>query len=335
MRKARQNVIHCYFHQSDMDGFTSGWLIKWAFENAFVKNPFKDFRVMMHRYNYGFYINENQIEPQDMVILVDCSFPKEDMEYVKNKVKGKMLWMDHHITVLDEMEGFDVPGDRGEEFAGCRHTFNWIKRNRTELGKKLGETYWDNLQRFVDCIDIYDRFDKSDSILWTEALNMNFAFSALNTDPSTEAGLKFWNLIDEACDSSDKITEMIEDFDYDGALIYASHKERNRQLVNAYGFEGQISGFEHIGLGLFLNQGIGGSLIFEDSVDWDKHDYVGCFVYSGKKNLWSVSLYSEKEDVDLTPIFNYYNGGGHRGAGGMRVREFKYVSTNKKLFFSS
>ena len=56
---------------------------------------------------------------------------------------------------------------------------------------------------------------------------------------------------------------------------------------------------------------------FDQINDPDKHDIMICYVQSSDGN-WIVSLYTEKEHIDVEKICAKYGGGGHKGAAGFR-----------------
>jgi len=65
--KERIPKIHLYYHQSDMDGHSSGYLMYWAFKEGIVNCPLKEAIIYLNPFNYGFYIKEDYIYPQDML----------------------------------------------------------------------------------------------------------------------------------------------------------------------------------------------------------------------------------------------------------------------------
>lgn len=318
-------TVHIVYHKSDMDGWASCALFKWALENKYLHFPLKDFNINLIPYNYGFYFPFHKVEEKDMIIMVDASLPESEMYSLYEIVGGKFIWIDHHVTVLEALEEFKAIGDRSVEHSACMLSFKWIRSKLTEKGKELGDSFWDNLEKIYRYFDVYDIFNQTVDI-WQDALTMNYLFGALVIDPEDWDSAKvFWEEVWEAC-KKNEIDELIEDLIRDGSLIRNAFENYNTQLVRAYGFEAEFEGLKIF----FINRGIGGSAVFS-RIDTSKYDAVCCFVYSGKKDLYSFSFYAENPETDLTPIFKKYDGGGHKGSGGIRVKSFEYCPKTKKM----
>jgi len=317
--------VHIVYHKSDMDGWASCAIFKWALENKYLKFPIDNFEIHLIPYNYGFYFPFHKVEEQDMIIMVDASLPVEEMYSLYDMVRGKFIWIDHHITVLESLKDFKAIGSRSVEHSACMLSFQWIKNNLTELGKSKSSKFWENLERVYSYFDTYDIYNQ-DSNIWIEALTMNYLFGSLDINPEFEESSKyFWADVFASCES-DMVDELIEDFVRDGTLIQTAFNNYDTQLVRAYGFEATFEGLKIF----FINRGIGGSAVFS-KINTDKYDAVSCFVYSGKKDLYSFSFYAQKPETNLVPIFDKYGGGGHKGAGGIRVKSFKYNPNSKEI----
>ena len=328
--RQRQPKVHIYYHKCDMDGQSSGYLMKWAIENGIINFPFKNHQVVLVPFNYGFFIKDEMIQKEDVLILLDISFPKDDMLRLYKTVDKKMIWIDHHITVIEEMqkENFQPLCNCSDEFAACKLTLNWIKSNLSKKGKDLTSVFWSNLTKFIDYLDTYDRFDKQ-SELWEVAYTINFVFPAFETDPITMGGDAFWEMILTACEEGE-IEEDINDFYEKGKIVRSVMESNNSQLINSYGF---VAKFEGLNI-YFVNRGIGGSYVFDNHFDPTIHDAVCCFIYT-KKAQFSMSFYTTKEGIDLTPIFEKFNGGGHKGAGGIKVKSLDFDPVKKILTVKS
>jgi nanoRNase/pAp phosphatase (c-di-AMP/oligoRNAs hydrolase) len=76
---------------------------------------------------------------------------------------------------------------------------------------------------------------------------------------------------------------------------------------------------------LACNRMFTGSKLFNSQWDSDKYDIM--MVFGWKKDKWVVSLYSDKEDVNVGLSAYKYGGGGHRKAAGFQcdVLPFKEV----------
>ena len=61
------------------------------------------------------------------------------------------------------------------------------------------------------------------------------------------------------------------------------------------------------------------SQMFDSIWNPDKHDAMCTFCW--KKDKWTVSLYSTKDNVDVSEICKARGGGGHKGAAGFQCSE--------------
>jgi oligoribonuclease NrnB/cAMP/cGMP phosphodiesterase (DHH superfamily) len=81
-------------------------------------------------------------------------------------------------------------------------------------------------------------------------------------------------------------------------------------LVKAWSFFVNFEGYKAIA----CNAGSVSSQLF-DIVE-EEYDIMMPFVFNGKK--WTVSLYTKKENIDVSEIALKYGGGGHRKAAGFQ-----------------
>ena len=56
---------------------------------------------------------------------------------------------------------------------------------------------------------------------------------------------------------------------------------------------------------------------------WDENKYDVMVVYSQNKGNWWFSVYTSKEDVDVSLIAKQLGGGGHRKAAGFSVKKLE------------
>lgn len=86
----------------------------------------------------------------------------------------------------------------------------------------------------------------------------------------------------------------------------------NKKYAKTCYFETEIDGLKC----LAINKMLSNSQLF-DSV-WDETKYDAMLMFGYRKGQWHVSLYSTKEDVDVSVVAKKYGGGGHRGASGFQ-----------------
>ena len=82
------------YHSRDLDGWTSGAIIKAIYPDA-----------KMIGYDYGEKFPWDEIPEGEGIVMADVSLPREDMIRLGMLSKGKMVWIDHHISAITAMIG--------------------------------------------------------------------------------------------------------------------------------------------------------------------------------------------------------------------------------------
>lgn len=125
----------CIYHGNCADGFTAAWVIRKVHPDCeFVP---------------GFY----QTEPPDVtgkiVYMVDFSYRRPVMEELISK-SAKFIHIDHHITAINDMEGFDAP-----------NFFSFYSPDNSASGAMLAWLYFFpdiEVPKFIRHIDDRDRW---------------------------------------------------------------------------------------------------------------------------------------------------------------------------------
>ena len=314
----------------DADGYTSSFLLFFAIINKLI--PVEDYEdIIVQHMNYGWNFNDmNKIENGDIVYMTDFSLKLPEMLGIEKKVgKKNFHWIDHHDLVLKEYkDSFAKSKYRKSGTAATELVYNYIQDNIIEPDSTISEderlsksiTQFQNLKRFVDLVANYDIHNKTET-WYSEILPFSFALRAVEMDLTEDEGKKFWKEVLKNAKDKDTFEDFIQDMLYDGERIAAYCFQENHSLVKSYGFPINLDGFKIFA----VNKGIGGSVVFE-GMELSDYDGVMCFVYNGKSNYYSCSVYTDKADVDLTSIFKKYGGGGHKNAGNFRSASLKIVN---------
>jgi len=279
--------MKCFYHSADLDGHCSGAIIKREFP-----------RCEIIGINYGDEFPWDKIQPNEKIFMVDFSLqPFDGMERLNNICM--LHWIDHHKTAIDEAHkrsflAYQQHIENG--LAGCELTWEYIygKSCTTPLGVRL--------------LGRYDVWDNSDSRTLPFQYGMrNFA----NTFPDN---IELW----EKIFSSDSFCETIIE---QGELLLEYERKQNEKFCKAYSFETVFDGMKAI----CANRGFCNSKLFDSVYDPSRHHLMISFVrMKYPKKLWTVSLYSTREDVDCGAIAKKYGGGGHNGAAGFQTKEIPF-----------
>jgi len=89
-------------------------------------------------------------------------------------------------------------------------------------------------------------------------------------------------------------------------------------------FETDLDGLHCIA----ANRGLANSQLF-DSV-WDSNRYDAMMTFHWRKGQWNISLYSDKDDVDVSLVAKAHGGGGHKEAAGFQCAELPFALTASK-----
>jgi oligoribonuclease NrnB/cAMP/cGMP phosphodiesterase (DHH superfamily) len=256
------------------------------------------------------------INQGEAVFIVDFGPEPEIMRQIIDKIgitssEAPLLltWIDHHKTTLEKYKDFKfypngrVPdGIRRVGDSGCFLTWEHFKpKDAMPLIVRLIDD-WDTWKHKMDPTTNY----------------LQAGLTTINADPNNQ---EFW-----ANHLRNPILpiEVIVDFQLDllkpilekGCIITEQRENSNRGLVAEWAFPVDWEGLHFCA----LNFGKGSSKIF-DSVK-DKYDAFITFIYDGRK--YTVSLYTDRPDLDVSKIALKYGGGGHRGACGFTCRELPF-----------
>ena len=92
-----------FYHSADLDGHCSGAVIKLKYPNC-----------EMIGINYGDEFPWDSISENDVVIMSDFGLqPFEDMLKLNDKC-NQLIWIDHHITAMDEYDKHDIEINQGD-----------------------------------------------------------------------------------------------------------------------------------------------------------------------------------------------------------------------------
>lgn len=275
----------CIYHSKDLDGFTSG---------AVVKRKYPDAKLI--GWDYGEGIPWDDIPWNEEVIMIDISFPMEDMIKVSEKTDGRLTWIDHHLSAKKD---FDEYKDSN------KHLINYIYK----LGIAACEIGWGHLfpdEKMPEAVLLlgeYDTWRNQDEYRWNNRiLPFQYIMRLICTSPEEFPGVMFWKAVD------------LEDQIEAGQLILKYQRKQDERAMKG-SFVCEFEGLR----ALCCNIGGASSNSFLSVWNEEKHDVMIPFFYSGRK--WTFSLYTTKDEVDCSVIAKKLGGGGHKKASGFILQE--------------
>lgn len=259
------------YHSKDYDGICSREIVKKAYPDAETFG-----------FNYGDKIPDN-LDTYDQLILVDISFPPDIMKGIKDR----LIWVDHHITAIQDSEknGYaGVPGIRKIGEGACSLAWKYFMKSP--------------VPEAVSLLSAYDVWDKEKHDWERETLPFQYALRGLY-------GLDLTAEIIE----SDPLNIIQE-----GKIILRYQKEEWKNCVNKNAFPVTVDG-KLKGLAM-ITTNTGSSQFDHVYPDYD------IFVWGtlGGDGIFRFSIASNSERVSEfncgVYMKEHYNGGGHQGVAG-------------------
>ncbi len=268
----------CIYHIADHDGKGSA---------AIVKRIYPETELL--GLNHDMEIPYEQIEQHDKIVICDISLPIDYM-FKLNESKD-LVWIDHHISVINEYEDVMYRGEN-EEIKGLR-------RSGTAAIQLTWEYFHpgEPLPEGVKLLAMQDVFDLSDP----RVMPFEYACQSLGPNRPEEP---FW---DEILESRINIDEMVAK----GEAILSWIKIRDYRLVRGMAFTSHYKGMKCI----CANMPQGKSSFYDSIPFIETYDFMVNF-FMNKKNSWNLSFYTLKDNVDVSKIAAEFGGGGHTKAAG-------------------
>lgn len=290
----------CIYHSRDLDGWTSGALVKLKYPDC-----------KMIGYDYGEPFPWDLISADEEVIMVDVSLPMADMIKLARSCNFKLTWIDHHISAINDYnsttETTVFRGMLDNTISACEGTWNYLfpDKQMPEAIKLLGE---------------YDTWRNKDQDRWeTKILPFQFGMRTLCQSPETFP----YYLLDN------DIKDIVEVTKYGNIILNYQRQVNEHQCKRS--FESVIHIGDTVLSAICHNAGGFNSDMFKSIYNPDKHDIMVMFQYDGKTNLWVVSLYSTHAEIDCSQLAKQMGGGGHKGAAGFQVKSIDQVFDKIKL----
>lgn len=281
------------YHSKDLDGYCSG---------AIMRHKYPDIKLIGMDYGQPPFANPNHEE----VIICDMSFPMEIMEQISKEANGKLLWIDHHISAIND---FNKYCEGKEPF--CEAVLD-TKHAACELA-------WlrlfpdKDMPPVVEFLGVYDTWRTDHKVNYWDFVIMPFQYgmrqicSTPETFPMNLFSVYYY--IAGGDSSASPINVILRR----GEIILDYQKQQNEKACKFCAFETEFEGLRAI----CLNSGGANSQLFASVYDESKHDIMIPFVFTGKG--WTYSLYTTKENIDCSVLAKKYGGGGHKKAAGFKT----------------
>jgi oligoribonuclease NrnB/cAMP/cGMP phosphodiesterase (DHH superfamily) len=297
-------MYHVFYHSVDLDGHSSGFLVKDHLIDIGVESS----DINMRGINYGYKLDWDTISEGDSVWIVDFSLTQYDMGRLAGLVgSSNILWFDHHIANYTKMYEADpelknIPGKRSNDMAGCELVFEHLYHN------EANEEFHEILRR----LGRYDGWWWKDMEDADDIINFQMGMRLLETDPSDSEVFDNWC---EWMEDESFISKMT----VAGSVINEYQEQQYAIIDRPRCMSIDISvGDKAYKVGA-INSSHAGSQLFGDEL-LAKYDAVATWRYNGW-GKYKVSFYSDKGNAE--PIASSFGGGGHANAAGCQFTSFE------------
>lgn len=286
----------CFYHVADLDGKCSAAIVHHALKGE----------VELIGIDYGWKFPWDKVQGRE-VIVVDFSLqPFSDMIRLKSEAKS-LTWIDHHKSAILEYEQWadglakalganpKIEGVREIGIAGCELTWMWFEshglvKGPPPLAVKLLGRY-----------DVWDEECKEFS--WaTQILPFQYGMRNRDHDPNADV----WDVL--LAPGGKDLVNIITAI---GITILLYEDRQNALYVKVCAFPSYLDGRPV----LACNKALANSRLFDSVWDPEKYHMMAAF-YLQKRGTWKVSLYTTREDVDVSEVAKAHGGGGHKKAAG-------------------
>lgn len=277
----------CFYH-NDLDGRCAA---------AVLRCRYCQDEIRFYGINYNMEFPLEIIKPGENVFLVDFTPQRKDF----NKVVvqgGTIVWIDHHQTAIQKFANMKwLSGLRSNtKPAACYLTWQWAFPHRdAPLAVLLLSKFdtWDfkegdEVEQFMHGMKGYDTLPTS--AIWNGLLQSNGA----------------------------KNFSLVSSIQQEGKTIGRAFKFWSKEYYTAFGFECDWKGYHCV----VCNIALLGSKFFDLIKKVCEYDIMIAYVHDGEQ--FSVSLYTEQPDINVSTIAVHYGGGGHPGASGFQCKELPF-----------
>lgn len=301
--------IACVYHSIDLDGWMSAAIVKIyhkEYEQAQTHS------VDFIGYNYGDTVPD--LSMYNEVIMCDISFPMKDMEALYSKLKYDFVWIDHHISAINEAAANKLPitGIRSTGYAACELT--WL--------------YYYPTTRIPEIARLIGRYDCFGHVgTYEETYVKEFQFGARSHITDMESAYQYLNANANPTNPDDyKIVKRIHE---NGRVIYSYlEKEAHYTFSKRLEKEVLIPNYNNTGKTtsrLFAIINVERFNPYNFNIKYSEFGLYGIISYhfNGNTNKWHFSIYSDNPKVDVSRIAKQFGGGGHKGAAGFVLDNYK------------
>lgn len=239
------------------------------------------------------------------VFVVDFSFPESLVASIEAEDICDLHWIDHHASAKH-----------------CGHQHLKGSRDFTDKGRSACELAWEYCfpnasvkSEFGTTPIIVKLIGDYDSGRWEykdRCKPLILALDACQCTPSN--GL--WNALFSLEAPYELEFAIPHNLIEQGKVMAAYQEGYAAGMCKTFGFETEFKGLRCYAVNIYKM----GPMAF----GWEMHEYDACIAFAFDGAQFTVSMYSEKPNIDCSAICKKYGGGGHKGAAGFVAKTLPF-----------
>ena len=305
------------YHNKDLDGKASAAIF---YRNQIMYGE----NAKLFPYDYGEKLDTRLFKGKNTV-MVDVSMDMERMELL-SKSCLEFIWIDHHISAFEKFnnycneKNYKITERKINDLIKCYQVseinLTYYYSNILAACEICSKLFSNNMNRIslelISALGQYDTWRNTDEKklfndkIWeTEVIPIQYALRSFSKVEDIS------NMITKINAGTTNLKNIIDYgdycYNYQKNISYDQCKLKYGEYV-----------FEELKV-IALNTLNHSSQSFDGFYFKELYDAMLVYSFNAKKNMWDVSLYTTKDDVDILSIAKKYDGGGHQKACGFNV----------------
>ena len=260
--------------------------------------------------DYAKEVPVDRIQEGEHVYVIDFSFKPDVMKKVLAKTEN-VIWIDHHATAKEYEESY------GRKLEGLRNF-----KECDEAGCELAWRYFfpdDPAPAAVRLVGDYDKWahNLKDSTPFFEGLKLQPGSSDPRSALWHSLLLAGKTKLEDMTDQS-----MVKRIRDEGRIGIKYRDAYCQDMRKSYGYPTELGGLKCYAMNVY---GFG-SKAFGDLMK----RYDACIAYTFDGNMFTVSMYSDNKDIDVSKVCKDQGGGGHKNAAGFQCKKLPFSPSDEE-----
>lgn len=276
------------FHHDDIDGRAAGAVVA-KFENNYQPENF--FEV-----DYVQVLPLDKINRNERVYFVDYSFSKNTVDVLRRilEITPDVIWIDHHKSSEDMLKEYPefktIPGIVKEGISGAALAYMYLYHKSYE-----------EIPKILQYVSDYDCFH----LKLPDTMQFKYGVESVDHGPLSDLWVR----------ALDVNYGILEELIRRGEIVKSYHNNQCKDVRNTYGYESTVEGYT----ALIINRD-GNSSLFGDQ--FNQYDVCIRWTFNGERYVYSI--FTSKDDIDVSKIAEKFGGGGHKRAAGFSSVELLF-----------